>query len=163
MLTRGRGQVVVIFAAALPVVLGFLGLALDGGYYFLAGRAVQFAAGAAARAAAVNIQANAPAAATANGQALGAQNLAPLQLTGVTVTPTYKTAVTPATECTATSAGWSGTPATAYDVRAGRGHRHLQHPLPAAAAGAHRHAGAYRGRHPGQGGHPPLWPSAAPS
>jgi Flp pilus assembly protein TadG len=111
-LTRARGQVVVIFAAALPVVLAGLGLALDGGYYFLAGRGVQFAAGAAARAAALNVQANTPLVATANGQALGAQNLSRLQLTAVSVTPTYKSAVTPATECTTTASGWSAAPPT---------------------------------------------------
>jgi Flp pilus assembly protein TadG len=53
---RQPGQAVVLFALGLPVLLGLLGLAVDGGYYFAMRRATQFAADAAARAAATDVR-----------------------------------------------------------------------------------------------------------
>jgi hypothetical protein len=50
-----RGQGLVLFVLSLPVLFGFLGLAVDGGYYMVLRRAAQFAADAAARAAAVDV------------------------------------------------------------------------------------------------------------
>ena len=84
-----RGQVLVIFAAALPALFGFLGLALDGGYYLATTQTAQFAARAAARAAAVDVQGGSYGTATASGQAIGQQNLTLFRLSGVTITIAY--------------------------------------------------------------------------
>lgn len=86
---RALGQTMVIFAAALPVLVGFVGLALDGGYYLAAAEAVQFAASTAARAAAVAVQQGSYSTATAQGQALGGRNLSALRLSGTTVAIAY--------------------------------------------------------------------------
>ncbi|HWP29049.1 MAG TPA: hypothetical protein VNM50_05860 [Chloroflexota bacterium] len=86
---RALGQTMVIFAAALPVLVGFVGLALDGGYYLAAGEAVQFAASTAARAAAVAVQQGSYSTATAQGQAMGGRNLSALRLSGTTVAIAY--------------------------------------------------------------------------
>lgn len=86
---RALGQTMVIFAAALPVLVGFVGLALDGGYYLVATEAAQFAAGTAARAAAVAVQQGSYSTATAQGQALGGRNLSALRLSGATVAIAY--------------------------------------------------------------------------
>jgi len=97
-----RGQALVIFAAALPVLFGFLGLALDGGYYLAAAEAAEFTAQAAARAAAVDVQAGNYGTATASGQAIGQQNLASFRLAGVTTAIAYNNAA----NATTASAGW---------------------------------------------------------
>lgn len=86
---RALGQTMVIFAAALPVLVGFVGLALDGGYYLVATEAAQFAASSAARAAAVTLQQGSYSAATTQGQALGVRNLSALRLSGATVEIAY--------------------------------------------------------------------------
>jgi hypothetical protein len=86
-----RGQVLVIFATALPALFGFLGLALDGGYYLAATRAAQFAASAAARAAALDVQAGSYSSATADGQAMGQQNLPLLGAATTTIALAYNT------------------------------------------------------------------------
>jgi len=96
------GQVLVIFAAALPALFGFLGLALDGGYYLTAARAGEFTARTAARAAAVDVQAGNYGTATASGQTLGQQNLAAFRLSGVTTAISYNNTA----DATATSTGW---------------------------------------------------------
>jgi Flp pilus assembly protein TadG len=99
------GQVLVIFAAALPALFGFLGLALDGGYYLTAAQVAQFTARTAARAAAVDVQVGNYGTATASGQALGQQNLASFRLAGVTTTIAYNNTV----DAVASSPGWYST------------------------------------------------------
>jgi Flp pilus assembly protein TadG len=92
---RARAQVLVIFACALPVLLGVLGLALDGGHYFFLRRATQIAADAGARAAAVAIirarseQSSFYNQASATGRAIGLRNLTLYQLTGVDIRVSY--------------------------------------------------------------------------
>lgn len=97
-----RGQVLVIFAAALPALFGFLGLALDGGYYLAATRAAQFAAGAAARAAALDVQTGAYGSATSDGQAIGQRNLPLLGAAGTTIAIAYNNTAA----ASPTGAGW---------------------------------------------------------
>jgi hypothetical protein len=95
---RGRGQALVMYVVALPVLLGFLALALDGGQYFAVRRAAQFAADSAARAAAVDVQrAQQPRLlnlvyylrATSDGEAVGETNLVGIPLTGVNIEIAY--------------------------------------------------------------------------
>jgi hypothetical protein len=105
---RQRAQVLIIFTAALPALLGLLGLALDGGYYFAAGRATQFAADAAARAVTVEIMNAQYDNATAAGQAMGRKNLDLLKLSGVSIALAYNNTVNAAP----TASGWSATPST---------------------------------------------------
>lgn len=107
-----RAQVLILFALSLPVLLGSLGLAVDGGYFFVASRAVTIAADAAARAAAVDVRraqgggaaSSYYARATGDGQAVGNANVATLGLTGITFTIEYND--TPFADPAA--AGWSG-------------------------------------------------------
>ncbi|HLI27866.1 MAG TPA: pilus assembly protein TadG-related protein [Chloroflexota bacterium] len=126
---RARGQVVVLVAAALPVLLGFLGLALDGGYYFAARGAVQFAADAAAHAAAQDVQlAQAGNAlyygrAATDGQTVGRNNVVPLELTAITVEIAYNDSATAAP----TSSGWYTTLPTS-NTRAVRATVRAQYP-----------------------------------
>jgi Flp pilus assembly protein TadG len=101
-----RGQVLLVFAVALPALFGFLGLALDGGYFFAASEDAQFAARAAARSAAVAVQSGSYGAATTNGQAIGQRNLSELRLTGVSVALAYHNTAGAAP----TAAGWGTTP-----------------------------------------------------
>jgi Flp pilus assembly protein TadG len=102
-----RGQVVVFFALALPALLGFLGLALDGGYYFAVGGAVQFAADAGARTAVVDLQTARSASATTDGSTMAQSNLTGLRLTNTSVELAYNDSPT----ATPSGAGWStGTP-----------------------------------------------------
>src|SRR5262249_20029518 len=88
-LRRARAQVMIIFAAALPALIGFLGLALDGGYYMAVGETAQYAAAAAARAAAMDVMTGAYTSATSDGATIGQRNLSTLQLSGVNVTIQY--------------------------------------------------------------------------
>lgn len=126
---RARGQVVVLFAAALPVLLGCLGLALDGGYYFTARAVTQFAADAAARAAAQDVQraqAGDPlyyGRASPDGQAVGQRNVDPLELVGVSVEIAYHDSPT----ATPTSSGWYTTLPT-LNTRAVRATVRAQYP-----------------------------------
>jgi hypothetical protein len=110
---RTPGQIVVMFALMLPALVGFLGLALDGGRFFVASRAAQFSASAAALAGVRTIQSAQYATATGNGQTIGQRNLTGAQFTGGTVVMAYNTAnpnTTPS-NCAPTAAGWtSGTP-----------------------------------------------------
>src|SRR4051812_33812964 len=106
-MNRRPGQVVMIFALALPALLGFLGLALDGGYYLVSGRETQQAASAAARAAATELMGFSYATAASAGTAVGQKNLASLALSGPATTIVFKTGATPATDCAPTAAGWS--------------------------------------------------------
>ncbi len=102
-MSRQRAQGLVLFGAALPVLLGCLGLALDGGYYLAAWQAAQFAADAAARAAAVDVeraqagQALLYLSATADGQTTAQQNLdaLPLRLSDVSIEIAYNTSILP--------------------------------------------------------------------
>ncbi|HEY7064573.1 MAG TPA: pilus assembly protein TadG-related protein [Chloroflexota bacterium] len=82
---RRRGQVMVLFVAMLPILLGFLGMALDGGWYFALRRGAQFAASAAARAAAQEVQAGRYSNAVPWGQTVGLYDLRGYQLTGPAV------------------------------------------------------------------------------
>ena len=91
-----------IFVLALPALFGFLGLAIDGGYFFAAADAAQFTARAAARAAAVDVQEGRYASAATSGQAVGQQNLTSLRLSGVRITITYNNVV----NATASTSGW---------------------------------------------------------
>src|SRR5690348_11711143 len=50
------GQVMALFALLILVLLGFVGLSIDGGYYFASSRAVSIAADTAARAAGVAVR-----------------------------------------------------------------------------------------------------------
>lgn len=94
---RQRGQVLVLVVVLLPVLLGFLGLALDGGYFLLAWRAVSIAADNGARAAAVDVEIaqgskaliSYYARATSDGQAIAKKNLDPLQLNNVSISIWY--------------------------------------------------------------------------
>jgi Flp pilus assembly protein TadG len=112
-MNRARGQTVILFALLLLPLIGFLGLALDGGYYFLATRALTMAADSAARAAAVDIQygqstnqSSYYALATSDGTQTGQQNLQDLNLTNVAFTLAYNDTVAAAPN----AAGWYGTP-----------------------------------------------------
>jgi hypothetical protein len=106
---RAHAQVIIIFAAALPALLGFLGLALDGGYYLAVGESVQFAATAAARAAATDVEDALYASATSDGQTIGQNNLSTLELSGVSITITYNNTAGAAPG----AAGWSAATPTA--------------------------------------------------
>jgi hypothetical protein len=95
---RERGQALVMYVMALPVLLGFLAPALDGGQYFAVRRAAQFAADSAARAAAVDVlRAQQPGLlnllyyplATEDGETVGQTNLRGIPLTGVNVEIAY--------------------------------------------------------------------------
>ena len=101
---RARAQVMIIFAAALPALLGFLGLTLDGGYYLAVGETAQYAAAAAARAAAVDVMTGAYASATSDGTTIGQRNLSTLELSGVSITIQYNNTSSAAPG----AAGWSG-------------------------------------------------------
>jgi len=112
---RKHGQVLVVFALVLLVLLGYLGLALDGGYSFASSRAVSIAADAAARAAMVDVrraQGNSSLTslygrATSDGLAIGQRNLANAGLTGITITISYNDSAT----ASPTGGGWySGPP-----------------------------------------------------
>jgi Flp pilus assembly protein TadG len=94
--------VLVIFAAALPALFGFLGLALDGGYYLAATQAAQFAASAAARAAALDVQVGSYSSATADGQAIGQRNLSLLGGAGTTIAIAYNNTAS----ASPSGAGW---------------------------------------------------------
>jgi hypothetical protein len=104
---RRPGQVVMIFALALPALLGFLGLALDGGYFLVSGRETQQAASAAARAAATELMGFNYATAANAGTAVGQKNLAVLGLSGTGITMLFKTGATPLTDCAPSATGWS--------------------------------------------------------
>src|SRR3954451_24695738 len=99
---RARGQVIVLFVVLLPVLFGFLGMALDGGWYYALQRGAQFAASAAARAAAQEVLASRPGGAAAWGQTIGLYDLRGLQLTD----PDVALAFNDAPNATPTSAGW---------------------------------------------------------
>ncbi|HEY7061312.1 MAG TPA: pilus assembly protein TadG-related protein [Chloroflexota bacterium] len=82
-MVRHRGQVAVVFAGLVVVLLGILGLAIDGGYYWAASRGVTIAADSAARAAAADVQRAQNGGsfalygrATSDGRAIGQANLA---------------------------------------------------------------------------------------
>jgi hypothetical protein len=86
----------VLFALLVLVLLGFVGLSIDGGYFFASSRAVSIAADTAARAAAVDVrrgqsagQASYFSRASSDGQAIGQRNLASASLTGITLTIEY--------------------------------------------------------------------------
>ena len=98
-----------IFAAALPVLLGFLGLVLDGGFYLAVGETTQFAVAAAARAAAADVSATAYASATTDGTTVGQRNLSTLQLSGITLSLQYNNTASAAPG----AAGWSSATPTA--------------------------------------------------
>jgi Flp pilus assembly protein TadG len=110
---RARGQTLMLFALLVPVLLGFLGLSLDGGYYFANTRAVSIAADTAARAAATNVRrAQGSAAlstlytrASSDGVAIGNKNLASAYLTGITIGIEYNDSLS----ATPTSGGWYST------------------------------------------------------
>ena len=114
---RQRAQVLIIFALALLPMLGFLGLAVDGMYYFIALRAVNSAAGIAARAAALDVQygqasllnAAAYAKATPDAQAIGQQNLSQFRLTNVNFDVSYNNTL----NALILSLGWSSATPTA--------------------------------------------------
>jgi hypothetical protein len=108
-----RGQVLVLFALLILVLLGFLGLALDGGYFFASSRAVAIAADTAARAALVDVrrahggQSSLYGRATSDGIAIGQRNLASAGLTGITIAIEYNDSP----NATPTGGGWySGPP-----------------------------------------------------
>jgi Flp pilus assembly protein TadG len=110
-MNRARGQTVILFALLLLPLIGFLGLALDGGYYFLATRALTMAADSAARAAAVDVQygqstnqSSYYTLATSDGMQTGQQNLQDLNLTNIAFTLAYND--TPS--ASASAAGWYG-------------------------------------------------------
>jgi Flp pilus assembly protein TadG len=106
---RQPGQVLVLFALGLPVLLGLLGLAIDGGYYFAMRRATQFAADSAARAAATEVRRAQQGAllayltATSNGRTVGLTNLEGLRLSNTDVEITYSTTI----NALSISLGWS--------------------------------------------------------
>src|SRR5262249_1919255 len=114
---RQRAQVLIIFAVVLLPILGFLGLAVDGMYYFIALRGVNNAAGVAARAAALDVQeaqasllhAAAYARATPDAQALGQQNLSQFRLTNVNFDVAYNNTI----NAVLLSLGWSSATPTA--------------------------------------------------
>jgi Flp pilus assembly protein TadG len=114
-MARRDGQTMVLFGFLALVLIGFLGLAVDGGYYFASSRTVSIAADAAARAAAVRVMdaQGGPLAvagyaqATSDGLAIGEQNLGSANVTGVTMTIEYNDSLS----ATPTSGGWySSTP-----------------------------------------------------
>jgi Flp pilus assembly protein TadG len=113
-----RGQVLVLFALLILVLLGFLGLALDGGYYFASSRAVAIAADTAARAALVQVRraqagtGSLYSSATSDGVAIGQRNLANAGITGITITIEYNDSP----NATASGGGWYGTPPRASTV-----------------------------------------------
>jgi hypothetical protein len=120
---RSPGQVLALFALLILVLLGFVGLSVDGGYYFAVARATTIAADTAARAAATDVrraQNGGPsslyAQATSDGQAIGRMNLGPMRLTGVTFIIEYND--TPNAD--PAGSGWSaGSPtATTRSVKA---------------------------------------------
>jgi hypothetical protein len=85
-----------LFALLVLVLLGFVGLSIDGGYYFASSRAVSIAADTAARAAAVDVrlgqssgQTSYYSRASSDGVAIGQRNLASSNLTGITLTIEY--------------------------------------------------------------------------
>jgi Flp pilus assembly protein TadG len=106
---RQSGQVVALFALGLPVLLGLLGLAVDGGYYFAMRRATQFAADAAARGAATEVRRAQQGAllaylsATNTGRRTGLTNLAGLRLSNTDVEIAYNNTV----GALSISLGWS--------------------------------------------------------
>src|SRR3954452_24049559 len=106
-MNRRPGQVVMIFALALPALLGAFGLALDGGYFLVTGRGTQQAASAAARAAATELMGFSYATAASAGTAVGQKKLASLALSGAAITIVFKAAATPATDGAPTATGWS--------------------------------------------------------
>src|SRR5262249_15668130 len=114
---RRRAQVLIIFAAALLPILGFLGLAVDGMYYFIALRGVSTAAGIAARAAAMDVQYGQASAlnaayyakATPDAQAIGQQNLSQFRLTHVNFDVAYNNTI----NAVLLSLGWSSATPTA--------------------------------------------------
>jgi Flp pilus assembly protein TadG len=106
---RQNGQVLVLFALSVPALLGLLGLAVDGGYYFAMRRATQFAADSAARAAATEVrraQAGALLAyltATSTGRTVGLTNLEGLRLSDTDIEIAYNNTI----GALSVSLGWS--------------------------------------------------------
>jgi hypothetical protein len=106
---RQNGQVLVLFALGLPVLLGLLGLAVDGGYYFAMRRATQFAADSAARAAATEVRRAQQGAllayltATSKGRTVGQANLEGLRLSNTEIEIAYNNTV----GALSISLGWS--------------------------------------------------------
>jgi Flp pilus assembly protein TadG len=106
---RQRGQMVMLFALSLPILLGLLGLAVDGGYYFAMRRATQVAADAAARGAATEVRRAQQGAllaylsATNTGRTTGLTNLSGLRLSNTDVEIAYTDTV----GALGLSLGWS--------------------------------------------------------
>jgi len=115
---RQRAQVLIIFAVGLLPLLGFLGLAVDGMYYFIALRGVHTAVGIAARTAAMDVQeaqasllhVAAFARATPDAQAMGQQNLSQFRLTNVSFDVSYNNTI----NALILSLGWSSATPTAF-------------------------------------------------
>src|SRR5690349_14853835 len=109
-MARRDGQILVLFGLLTFVLLGFLGLAIDGGYYFASSRLASVAADAAARAAATTVviaqsdpqNAGLYNQATSNGLAIGQQNLTSTPLTGITMTIEYNDSL----NASPTGGGW---------------------------------------------------------
>ncbi|HZR99254.1 MAG TPA: pilus assembly protein TadG-related protein [Chloroflexota bacterium] len=114
-MARRHGQVLVLFGLLALVLIGFLGLAVDGGYYWATSRGATIAADMAARAAAVDVQRAQSgesayyAQATIDGRAIGQRHLAALPLSGTNIYIEYND--TPS--ATPNTAGWSAGPPTA--------------------------------------------------
>jgi hypothetical protein len=112
---RRRGQVLLVFVGALPALLGLVGLAVDGGFYFATQRAAQFGSLAAARAAAVDVmlaqqgQQQYYAQAGRDGEALGKANVSPLRLSDAKFTLDYHNSY----KCPENDGAWYGPNATA--------------------------------------------------
>jgi Flp pilus assembly protein TadG len=111
---RSRGQVIVVYALTLLMLLGCLGLSIDGGYVFASSRAISIAADTAARAATVDVrlgragQSAYLSRASSDGQIIGQRNLAQAGLTNVVLTIAYNDTANAAP----TAPGWSTAPPT---------------------------------------------------
>src|SRR5262249_40526568 len=114
-----RGQIMVVCAVALPVLIGFVGVTIDGGYYLATRRAAQNAADAAARAGAHDL----PYAPTGNGnsyyssagsdgQTVGLLNLSQFPVSSVSISMSYSTSRNVTRDCTLTGSTWTTTTPT---------------------------------------------------